>query len=119
VPIGENVLSGGGDNASGVAFLVGAEIVYTAIAANCSSPQTTEINASTRAGTLMKWVLLGLAQGAFFTVAAALYDRKHAKPILAGGALAGGVMYASYLHGASKGLASSAPPTEAPMPPGP
>lgn len=112
MPIAEGL---GGSNASGVAFLVGAEIVYTAIAANCSSPQTTELNAGTRAPTLMKWVLLGLAQGAFFTVAAAMYDRSHAKPILAGGALAGSVMYVSYLHGRAAGLASAAPPTESPM----
>lgn len=109
MPIAEGLT---GSNANGVAFLVGAEIVYTAIAANCSSPQTTELNASTRAETLMKWVTLGLAQGAFFTIAAALYDRPHAKPILAGGVLAGGVMYVSYLHGRAAGLASKAPGTE-------
>lgn len=106
------ITEGLGSNANGVAFLVGAEIVYTAIAANCSSPQTTELNASTRAETLMKWVWLGLAQGAFFTVAAAMYDKAHAKPILAGGALAGGIMLGSYMHGKASGLANGGTPTE-------
>ena len=43
----------------GVAFLVSAGIVYEIIAAACSSPQTTEINAKSRSDTLMKWVNLG------------------------------------------------------------
>jgi hypothetical protein len=111
MPIAEGI-AGNGSAGNGVAFLVGAEIVYTAIAACCSSPQTTELNAATRAETLMKWVHLGLAQGAFFVVAAAMYDKAHARPIIAGGALAGGVMYVSYLHGKAAGLASGAPPTE-------
>ena len=51
-----------GTNSDGIAFLVSAGIVYEIIAAACSSPQTTEINAGTRADTLMKWVHIGLAQ---------------------------------------------------------
>mgnify|MGYP003344388595 CR=1 FL=1 len=46
------------------------EVLYEIIAAACSSPQTTEINAATRADTLMKWVNLGIAQAVVFVVAA-------------------------------------------------
>lgn len=101
-----------GDSSWGIAFLVAAGIVYEIIAAACSSPQTTEINASTRAGTLMKWVHLGLGQAALFIGAAAVFDRKHRAPILAGGATAAAVMYASYAHAKRAGLRSSLPGTE-------
>ena len=101
-----------GGASSGVAFLVSAGIVYEIIAAACSSPQTTEINASTRADTLMKWVHLGLLQAAGFVVAAAVLDRQHAGPILVGGVLAGGIMYVQYHHAREAGLASKAPGTE-------
>ena len=101
-----------GSNSSGVAFLVSAGIVYEIVAASCSSPQTTEINASSRAETLMKWVHIGLAQAAVFVAAAAMYDRKHAKPILVGGVVAGGLMWVQYAHARTAGLASGAPGTE-------
>ena len=45
----------------GVAFLVSYEVVCAIIAKACSSPQTAELNASKRAGTLMKWVWVGVA----------------------------------------------------------
>src|SRR5215469_7609478 len=96
----------------GVAFLVSAGIVYEIIAAACSSPQTTEINASTRAGTLMKWVNIGMVQAAAFVAVAAIIDRKHAKPILAGGIIAGVLMYSQYYHAMQSGLASDKPGTE-------
>ncbi len=96
----------------GIAFLVAAGIVYEIIAAACSSPQTTEINASTRAGTLMKWVHLGIAQAALFIIIAAAVDAKHRKAILSGGTLGGGLMYVQYLHARRAGLQSSAPGTE-------
>lgn len=101
----------GGDG-SGTAFLVSAGIVYEIIAAACSSPQTTEINASTRADTLMKWVHLGLVQSALFVGAAAVLDPPHRTEIIAGGATAAALMYAQYLHARSAGLKSSAPGTE-------
>jgi hypothetical protein len=103
---------GGGDNSSGVAFLVSAGIVYEIIAAACSSPQTCEINAGTRAPTLFKWVHLGIGQAAVFVAAAAAIDAKHRIPIVAGGVLAGGLMYAQYTHARKAGLASSEPGTE-------
>ena len=101
--------TGGG---GGVAFLVSAGIVYEIIAAACSSPQTTEINAATRADTLMKWVNIGLIQAAGFVAVAALIDKNRRVPIIAGGTLAAVVMYASYAHAKQAGLASCAPGTE-------
>jgi hypothetical protein len=99
-------------SANGIAFLVGGEMAFAIVAAACSSPQTTELNAGARAATLMKWVNIGMLQTAVFLAAAALYDPSHAKPIIAGGVLGGGMMYLSYMHAKAAGLASSAPPTE-------
>ena len=101
---------GGGSN--GIAFIVSAGIVYEIVAAACSSPQTAEINADKRAGTLMKWVHLGLGQAAGFIVLAALIDRSHSTAIIAGGGLAGGLMYWQYQHALKAGLASCEPGTE-------
>ncbi len=99
-------------NGNGVAFLVSAGIVYEIIAAACSSPQTTEINASARADTLMKWVNIGVAQGLLFIGLAAWIDSEHRFAIITGGGLAAGLMYAQYTHAKKAGLASSEPPTE-------
>ncbi len=96
----------GGDAGRGVAFLVSAGLMYEAIAAACSSPQTTEINASKRSGTLMKWVYLGLGQGALLVTLAAIYQPAEAGAILAGGTIAAGLMYFSYLHAREAGLAA-------------
>jgi hypothetical protein len=101
-----------GSNSNGIAFLVSAGIVYEIIAAACSSPQTTEINASSRAETLMKWVHIGIGQAAVFVVAAAIIDKKHAGPILFGGTLAGTLMYVQYAHAKQAGLNSCEPGTE-------
>lgn len=99
-------------NGNGVPFLVAAGIVYEIIAAACSSPQTTEINADVRAATLMKWVHIGLGQSVLFIAIAAAVDRRHARPIVWGGGLAAVIMYGSYWHAKRAGLASSAPGTE-------
>jgi hypothetical protein len=101
-----------GSASTGIALLVGGGIVYEIVAANVSSPQTTELNASARAETLMKWVHLGMAQAALFVGLAALLDRRHRAPILLGGILAGALMEVLYLHAKAAGLASTAPPTE-------
>jgi hypothetical protein len=103
---------GGTSQGSGVAFLVSAGIVYEIIAANCSSPQTTELNADKRAPTLMKWVNLGLGQAALFVGAAMLFDRAHAGPILAGGLLAGAMLWVLYGHAKQSGLTNGGAPTE-------
>lgn len=96
----------------GIAFLVSAGIVYEIIAAACSSPQTTELNASSRADTLMKWVWIGLVQAAGFVAVAAYIDKAHRVPIIWGGIVAAGVMYASYAHAKQAGLGSDLPGTE-------
>lgn len=99
-------------SSGGIAFLVSAGIVYEIIAAACSSPQTTEINASSRADTLMKWVYIGLAQAAIFVGAAALFDKTHRVPIIAGGVAAGFLMWMQYVHAKEAGLNSNQPGTE-------
>lgn len=100
------------NSGGGVAFLVSAGIVYEIIAAACSSPQTTEINASKRADTLMKWVHIGLVQALVFIWLAAYIDKKHRKEIVFGGALAGALMYAQYWHAKDAGLRNGGPATE-------
>ena len=94
-----------------ITFMVSAGLVYEIIAAACSSPQTTEINASARADTLMKWVKLGLVQSALF-VAIAWYVDGRRWPALLGGGLAGALMWGSYAHARSAGLKSDLPGTE-------
>src|SRR5437016_5687951 len=97
---------------SGVAFLVSAGIVYEIIAAACSSPQTTEINAQARSNTLMKWVHIGIVQAGLLVAVAAVLDKSHRYAILSGGGLAMTLMYGQYRHALSVGLASNAPSTE-------
>src|SRR5580700_4878702 len=87
----------------GVAFLVSAGIVYEIIAAACSSPQTTEINADVRADTLMKWVIIGMVQAGVFVLIATMMDEDK-WPSLLGGGLAGIMMWTSYAHAKAAGL---------------
>jgi hypothetical protein len=101
-----------GTRTLGIAFIVSAGVVYEVVAAACSSPQTTEINADTRADTLMKWVYLGLGQSALLIGIAAWLDPALQWAILAGGAVAGVLMWLSYQHAKTAGLASTAPGTE-------
>ncbi|HET7047870.1 MAG TPA: hypothetical protein VFI54_06320 [Solirubrobacteraceae bacterium] len=106
------MVEGLGGESKGIAFLVSAGVMYEIIAAACSSPQTTELNANARAETLMKWVNIGVGQGILFVVIAAVYDRKDAIPILAGGTLAAILLYVQYVHARNAGLASGEPATE-------
>lgn len=99
------------NNSHAITFMVAAGLVYEIIAAACSSPQTTEINAATRAETLMKWVMIGFAQAAVFVLIAAWMDKDH-WPALAGGGLAGVMMWVSYAHAKAAGLRSHEPMTE-------
>lgn len=94
-----------------ISVAVYAELVYTVISASCSSPQTTEINASTRADTLMKWVHIGLAQGAGFGLLGAMLDKRRWPPLLGAG-LAMGLLYWQYRNALRCGLASCEPGTE-------
>lgn len=99
------------NDSSAISFMVAAGLVYEIIAAACSSPQTTEINAETRADTLMKWVLIGFAQAAVFVFIAAWMDKKK-WPTLLGGGLAGAMLWTSYSHAKAAGLRSNEPMTE-------
>jgi len=105
-------VEGLGSGTSGIAFLVSAGVMYEIIAAACSSPQTTELNAAKRAGTLMKWVNIGVAQGVVFVALAAWVDKRNRKPILAGGGTAAVLLYAQYAHAKQAGLANPGPGTE-------
>lgn len=90
-------------------------LTYDVIAAACSSPQTTEINADKRADTLMKWVYLGIGQAAVFTaigVAAEAKEGNKTWPPIVGFILASGMMYASYVHAKESGLENGGPGTE-------
>jgi len=104
-----------GNGLGSVKVAVYATLVYDVISATNSSPQTTEINAKKRAPTLMKWVHLGLAQAAVFVLLGAWIEGKAGgdpwAPIIGGG-LAGGLLYAQYVHARNTGLASTAGGTE-------
>jgi hypothetical protein len=102
----------GSDNSQGVAFLVAAGTVVGVIAAACSSPQTAEINADKRAGTLMKWVHVGMVNTVLLVGIAAIVDPKHRPGILAGGLLEMTIMYGSYLHAKQSGTSNPGPGTE-------
>jgi uncharacterized membrane protein len=99
----------GSDDA--VTFMVSAGLVYEIIAAACSSPQTTEINAGARSDTLMKWVMIGMVQAAIFVIIAAMMSKKK-WPALVGGGLAGVIMWVCYAHANAAGLKSDKPGTE-------
>lgn len=98
-----------GDSAVRVA--VYATLMYDIISATNSSPQTTEINASRRAATLMKWVHLGLAQGIVF-VAIGMYLDKERWPPLLGGGLAAVLLYGQYIYALKCGTENPGPSTE-------
>lgn len=100
------------ESGDGIAFLVSAGIVYEIIAAACSSPQTTEINAKARSETLMKWVYIGIGQSVIFILIAGYVDKRHRLAIWSGGALAAGLMLYQYIHAKNVGLSSNKPGTE-------
>jgi hypothetical protein len=75
-----------------------------------SSPQTTEINASTRADTLMKWVGIAAVVAVGGGLAGSLSSKRWI-PLLVTGFVAFG-MWQLYEHAKKKGLASDAAGTE-------
>jgi len=107
--LGDVFGGGNGDNAVKVA--VYATLMYDIISATNSSPQTTEINASRRAATLMKWVHLGLVQGLLF-VAIGMYLDKERWPPLLGGGVAGVLLYGQYLYALKSGTERPGESTE-------
>lgn len=104
--------TGIGTSGGGVAFLVSAGVVFEIMAAFASSPQTTELNADKRAATLMKWVHSGVGVAALFVILACYFQPKQAKPIILGGALAGGILEYAYIYAKRSGLANPGAPTE-------
>jgi uncharacterized membrane protein len=86
-------------------------LIYTMVAASCSSPQTAEINADKRAATLMKWVTIGFLQSIPFIVIGVLLDKRRWPP-LAGSGLAAGMLWWQYQYALKSGLASAEPGTE-------
>jgi len=97
---------------NGIAFLVSAGIVYEIIAKDVSSPQTAELNALTRAPTLMKWVHVGQAEAVLMVTIAAVIDKQHRNAIIAGGILAAVITEFEYLHAKQSGLQNPGLPTE-------
>jgi hypothetical protein len=96
----------------GVAFLIGVTAMSDIIAKACSSPQTAELNADKRAETLMKWVNVGLIEGAVVVGIAAAIDRQYALAIIAGGAVEAAITYGEYQYAKKSGLESNEPGTE-------
>lgn len=101
----------GGDGNVAVEVAVYAALTYDIISATNSSPQTTEINASVRAETLMKWVWIGLAQAAGFALVGAYLDKRRWPPI-AGAGVAAILLLAQYIHARNEGLAHPGPRSE-------
>jgi hypothetical protein len=97
---------------NGIAFLVSAGITYEIIAKDVSSPQTAEINIRKRGDTLMKWVHVGMVESIVLVSLAAIIDKKHRTPILAGGILAMIITEAEYIHAKNSGMAKPGPETE-------
>lgn len=105
-------VEGMGGKGHGVAFIVSAGVMYEVVAAACSSPQTTELNAAKRAPTLMKWVNLGVAQGMLFVAVAAYIDAERRAAILGGGVLAAVLLYGQYAHALQSGIRNGGATTE-------
>jgi hypothetical protein len=99
-----------------VKVAVYAALTYDIISATNSSPQTTEINAATRAPTLMKWVRIGLWQAALFAFLGFMLDDQRWPPVLGAG-LAGYLLYIQYVHAKNEGLKNPGIPTESTMTP--
>lgn len=97
---------------AGIAFLNGALAMADIVAKSCSSPQTTEINAGSRATTLMKWVGIGLVEGSGLVLVAALISPEVGLAFIAGGATEGVITYLQYRHAKQAGLESNLPGTE-------
>lgn len=97
---------------AGIAFLSGAMTMADIVAKACSSPQTTEINAGVRAGTLMKWVKIGLLEGGGLVIVAAIISPEVAGAFIAGGLAEGVITFMQYQHAKRAGLENGGPTTE-------
>lgn len=98
-----------------VIFMETVILIYAVIAAACSSPQTTEVNADKRADTLMKWVNIGLAQCVLFVAIVVAIQHKNKRPLwppLLGAAVGAPIMYGSYVYAKHAGMRSQLPGVE-------
>lgn len=98
-----------------IAFGVAADLTYTVFGATNSSPQTTELFASDRSDTLMKYVKLGALQAAVligvmsFRAASGGGGMKRAFWPAAGGVLTGTMMWLMYAHALEAGKSKQPP----------
>ena len=101
---------GNGRIAVGTLIFVMATFALDMFSTLTSSPQTTEINAKTRADTLMKWVYMADAVAVAGGVAAWSITGKWQALIGPVGVVA--MMHYLYVHAKNAGLESDAPGTE-------
>ena len=107
-------VNGGVGSPAALVAIYGA-LTYDIISATNSSPQTTEINAATRAPTLMKWVKIGLAQAVLFGAIGISLEAAAGRavwPPALGVGLAAGLLWVQYVHAKNAGLANGGPGTE-------
>lgn len=87
-----------------------AALAYDITSANLSSPQTFELNAGQRAGTLSKWLNLNLVEAAAWGIFGSLLDGS-GLPML-GVVLGTASMYLKYKYAIRSGQASGLPDME-------
>lgn len=85
----------------GLQFGIYAALGYDVMSATNSSPQTTEMFASDRSSTLMKWVKIGAVQGLALGAFGSYLEGSY-WPLI-GTAAALGIMYLEYRHADSSG----------------
>jgi len=93
-----------------IVVAISAELVYQLVGSNMSSPQTAELNAKARAGTISKWVTLTNVEAAAWIVFLCMLDGS-LLPVVGGG-LAGVGMWLKYRYAIQSGLSSGGKPTE-------
>lgn len=87
-----------------------AEMVYQLTGCNMSSPQTAQMNAPARAGTIDFWVRLTNVEAAAWTL---FFTWLYGSPwAIVGGAVAGTGMWGKYRYAITTGLKQGGPPTE-------
>lgn len=96
----------------GLAFIISYTMTGEIMAKDVSSPQTTELNAATRAPTLMKYVHIGQVESLAVIGVAAYCDKTYRAPILIGGLAGVAVNEVLYQHAKKQGLQNGGPPTE-------
>jgi hypothetical protein len=96
-------------------FGIAATLVYTIFSANCSSPQTTELFAAERSGTLWKYVRTAGWQSAALVGVMAVKGRSPWPAI--GGGITGALLWYTYADALRAG-GGQRPPTGEPTPAG-